>query len=136
MDLFDQLGGITPVKQLANTFYDVMDTDPDFHDLRVLHPQKLITTKKKLFRFLRHRLTTPDLLIQDLRNDEQLELRHRHVELNKYHIELWLACMDKTMTTLEIPTHLKSALNIEFVSLIHAMKKHRETNSNPIKKGL
>ncbi len=88
MSLFNQLGDITAVKQLADTFYDVMDRDPDFHDLRLLHPLKLLTTKKKLFRVLNHWLGGPKQLTPMPPSIARLELRHRNIDLNDYHAAL------------------------------------------------
>jgi hemoglobin len=127
MTLFDQLGSLSTIKQLANRFYDVMDNDPAFIDLRVLHPQKLITTKKKLFRFLTHWLGGPKRLSRIPLSAALLELRHRHVELTEHHTHLWLNCMDKAMVHLDIDPALKQTLNHKFSGMIKAMQQQRIT---------
>ena len=74
MNLFNQLGSLAAIKQLADEFYDVMDSDPVFNELRRLHPQKSVKTKKKLFRYLTHWLGGPKLLPQQRPSAALLEL--------------------------------------------------------------
>ena len=130
MNIFNQLGSLAAIKQLADEFYDVMDSDPTFNDLRSLHPHKLIKTKKKLFRFLTHWLGGPKLLTRVPPSAALLELRHRHFELNEERAKLWLACMDKAMSNLEIESALKDKLNSKFAGMIKAMQRQRTTINN------
>lgn len=94
-NLFDQLGSLHAVKQLAHEFYDVMDREPEFAELRALHPKVLNTPKKKLYRILAHWLGGPELMPSEPPSANMLELRHRRVELTDHNAKLWLACMEK-----------------------------------------
>ncbi len=125
--LFEQLGSLSAVKQLANTFYDVMDKDPAYLELRVLHPQKLTTTKKKLYRLLAHWLGGPALLTVEPPSAQLLERRHHHIDLNDRHAALWLDCMQHAMRSCELNTQLQQQLNHRFSSMIKAMQQQRKT---------
>lgn len=125
MTLFNQLGSLTAIKQLANEFYDVMDSDPAFKDLRALHPQKLVKTKQKLFRFLTHWFGGPKLLPRVPPSAALLALRHHHIELSAQSAKLWLACMDNAMSNLGIGQALKERLNSKFAGMIKAIQQQR-----------
>ena len=49
---FDLLGGETPVRELVDRFYDLMDLEAAFAELRALHPPDLDGSRDKLFWFL------------------------------------------------------------------------------------
>ena len=125
MNIFKQLGSLAVIKQLADEFYDVMECDPAFNDLRSLHPQKLVKTKKKLFRFLTHWLGGPKLLTRVPPSAALLELRHRHFDLSEERAKLWLACIDKAMSNLKIEQALKERLSVKFAGMIKAMQQQR-----------
>jgi len=59
--LFEQIGGLTKVKNLANEFYTVMEGDSNARELRNVHPEKLINSRKNLYRFLSEWLGGPKL---------------------------------------------------------------------------
>ena len=107
-------------------------SDPAFDDLRSLHPQKLVTSKKKLFRFLTHWLSGPKLLTRIPPRAALLELRHCHFELNEERAKLWLAGMNKAMSNLEIESTLKEKLNSKFAGMIRAMQQQRTTINNSL----
>lgn len=125
-NLFDQLGSLHAVKQLAHEFYDVMDREPEFAELRALHPKVLNTPKKKLYRILAHWLGGPELMPSEPPSANMLELRHRRVELTEYNAQLWLACMDKTMENLGLAPELQQQLHHHFSGMITAMQQRRQ----------
>ena len=46
---FDRMGGEAPVRALVDRFYDLMDLEPRFVELRALHPAALDGSRDKLF---------------------------------------------------------------------------------------
>lgn len=125
--MYARLGGnLTRIRDLANEFYDVMDSDPYVRDLRDLHPQKLHSAKKHLYQFLAQWLGGPRLFGEQYANAAWMELRHRHFDLNDENARQWLYCMDTAMTNLGIDAKLKTALRERFSGLIKAMQNRRE----------
>ena len=125
--LYARLGGnLTAVRNLANAFYDVMESDPGVRDLRELHPQKLHSAKKHLFQFLAHWLGGPKLFGEQYANAAWMELRHRHFDLGDENARQWLYCMDRAMTNQGVDAELKAALLARFSGLIRAMQRRRK----------
>ena len=49
---FERVGGESAVRALVDRFYDLMDLEPGFLELRALHPSALDGSRDKLFWFL------------------------------------------------------------------------------------
>ena len=49
---YQLLGGTEKVRQLVETFYDIMDSDPKAAPIRALHPADLTSSREKLLMFL------------------------------------------------------------------------------------
>jgi hemoglobin len=49
---FDRIGGREPIRRLVNRFYDLMDTEPDFAELRAMHAADLEPMRESLTDFL------------------------------------------------------------------------------------
>src|SRR4051794_40255239 len=73
---FDQLGGVAGVRALVDRFYDLMDLDPDFAELRALPPTPLDGSRDKFAWFLPGWLGGPDLYIERFGHPR---LRARHL---------------------------------------------------------
>lgn len=121
-NFFDQIGGMNAIKTLVNEFYDVMESDPLAKELRDIHPQKIISTRKNFYRFLTHWLGGPKVFGEQYVNADWLELRHRHVELSEKFVHQWLYCMQTAMTNLDIHGDLKNELDSSLRALINDMK--------------
>lgn len=126
--LFERIGGTTKLKALADTFYDVMDNDPKTKPLRKLHPQKLSTTKKKLFRFLSHHFGGPSIHHFTETTVQRLNTFHLHQPLSNFFVEQWLYCMEKTLIHLEFDHHLREDIIQELALLIQGMQQLRKTH--------
>lgn len=124
--LFEQLGGMTAIKTLANEFYDVMERDPMARELRDIHPELINSARNNLYRFLTHWLGGPEIFGNQYVNARWLELRHRHVDLGDQFVHQWLYCMDTAMKNLDFDDALKNRLNKKFRSMIAAMVRVRE----------
>ena len=49
---FDRVGGEARVRALVDRFYDLMDLEPAYAELRAVHPSTLEGSRDKLFWFL------------------------------------------------------------------------------------
>jgi hemoglobin len=49
---FDRIGGREPIARMVNRFYDLMDSEPDFAELRAMHAPDLTPMRESLTDFL------------------------------------------------------------------------------------
>ncbi len=124
-NLFEKLGSLSVVKNLADEFYDVMDRDPKAKELRAIHPDKLYMSKKIMYRFLSHWSGGPEIFNAEYTNSTWLELRHRNVDLNEQHQQQWLYCMQMAMNNLKFDEDLIQELLSRFSNLINSMVAKR-----------
>jgi hemoglobin len=93
---FDAVGGETAVRALVDRFYDLMDLEPAFHDLRALHPTTLDGSRDKLFWFLCGWLGGPQLYV-DRFGHPMLRARHLPFAIGIRERDQWMACMTQAM---------------------------------------
>ena len=58
---YEELGGAEEVRQLAEAFYDHMDSNPAFEGIRRMHPESLQESREKFGAFLSGWLGGPGL---------------------------------------------------------------------------
>ena len=49
--IFSLIGGAEPLRALVDRFYDLMDLEPEFLELRKMHPRVLDGSRDKLYSF-------------------------------------------------------------------------------------
>lgn len=106
---FEALGGETKVRELVDRFYDHMDQDPEFAQIRGLHTDDLTLSREKLFEFFCGWLGGPQLYVQKY-GHPRLRARHGHVSIGIADRDQWLACMDKAMDDCQITGELRAFL--------------------------
>lgn len=89
---FDALGGEPGVRQLVDRFYDLMDLEPQFAGIRVLHPASLDGSRDKLHWFLCGWLGGPNLYIERF-GHPMLRARHLPYAIGIAERDQWMACM-------------------------------------------
>jgi len=93
---FEQLGGIAGVRALVDRFYDLMDLEADFAELRALHPTTLDGSRDKFAWFLTGWLGGPDLYIERF-GHPRLRARHLPYPIGVNVRDQWLTCMGLAM---------------------------------------
>lgn len=93
---FDRLGGEGGVRALVDRFYDLMDLEPVFTELRALHPQSLDGSRDKLFWFLCGWLGGPNHYIERF-GHPRLRARHLPYAIGIRERNQWMACMLQAM---------------------------------------
>ena len=63
---YELLGGEQALHRLVDRFYELMDSEPEFHGVRKLHPADLSGSNAKLFMFLSGWLGGPQLYTQKI----------------------------------------------------------------------
>ena len=102
-------GGTQKIRQLVETFYDVMDSDPKATPIRKLHPADLTSAREKLFMFLTGWTGGPQLYIERY-GHPRLRQRHMPFSIGESERDQWLYCMIKAMQTLNLDEKMMQKL--------------------------
>ena len=93
---FERLGGEARVRALVDRFYDLMDLEPGYRELRALHPTPLDGSRDKLFWFLCGWLGGPNHYIERF-GHPRLRARHLPYAIGIRERDQWMACMIQAM---------------------------------------
>jgi hemoglobin len=107
------LGGDPAVRALVDRFYDLMDLEPAYRELRAVHGSELTAARDKLYWFLSGWLGGPNHYIERF-GHPRLRARHLPFAIGLTERNQWLACMDQAMTVLQVPPSLRQRLNESF----------------------
>lgn len=98
--LFEWLGGAhtgaTRIRQLIETFYDIMDSDPKAAGLRAIHAPDLTEAREKLFMFMMGWTGGPQLYVERY-GHPRLRARHMPFAIGESERDQWMYCMIKAM---------------------------------------
>ena len=110
---FELLGGEPAVRALVDRFYDLMDLEPAYASLRVLHPATLDGSRDKLYWFLCGWLGGPSHYT-DRFGHPMLRARHLPYSIGMHERDQWLTCMRQAMSDLATDTTLARRLEQAF----------------------
>lgn len=110
---FEWIGGEDKVKALVERFYDLMDLEPGYADLRAAHGSELAHAREKLFWFLCGWLGGPQHYTSRF-GHPRLRMRHMPFRIGLKERDQWLACMDQAMGEVGIDPVLRERLNQSF----------------------
>lgn len=106
---FMLLGGEVGVRRLVDRFYDLMDLEPAYAELRALHPTPLDGSRHKLYWFLCGWLGGPNHYIERF-GHPMLRARHLPYAIGNRERDQWMACMGQAMREVEVPAELVPGL--------------------------
>ena len=106
---FDQLGGETGVRALVDCFYDLMDLEPAYAQLRGLHPATLEGSRDKLFWYLCGWLGGPNHYIERF-GHPMLRARHLPYAIGNQERDQWMACMTQALSECAVEPALAQGL--------------------------
>ena len=110
---FEWIGGEPRVKALVDRFYDLMDLEPAYAQLRASHGSTLDDARQKLFWFLCGWLGGPDYFVERF-GHPRLRARHMPFSIGIVERDQWLACMDQAMAETGVDPALHARLNTSF----------------------
>ena len=93
---FERLGGEAHVRALVDRFYDLMDLEPGYAELRAVHGPTLDNARDKLFWFLCGWLGGPQHYVERF-GHPRLRARHLPFAIGIRERDQWLACMRQAM---------------------------------------
>jgi hemoglobin len=122
---FDLLGGeasgIESIRNLVETFYDIMDSDPKVISLRAMHQPDLTETREKLFMFLTGWTGGPQLYIERY-GHPMLRKRHLPFPIDESARDQWMYCMIKAMHQLNFEDDLMKKLASQLYGVADFMR--------------
>lgn len=122
---FDLLGGedkgIDNIRQLVETFYDIMDSDPKAHGIRVMHQADLTSAREKLFMFLTGWTGGPQLYIERY-GHPMLRKRHLPFAIDESARDQWMYCIIKAMHQLGYEEELIKKLATQLYGVADFMR--------------
>jgi hemoglobin len=110
---FAWIGGEARVQALVERFYDLMDLEPAYAELRAAHGSDLVNARQKLFWFLCGWLGGPSHYT-DRFGHPMLRARHMPFQIGIRERDQWLACMDQAMGETGVDEHLRARLRDSF----------------------
>eukprot|EP01034_Spumella_vulgaris_P005187 gene5187-6620_t len=118
---FDWVGGEVPVRQLVDRFYDLMDLEAGYADLRAVHPPTLDGSRDKLHWFLCGWLGGPDHYIERF-GHPRLRARHMPYKIGIRERDQWMNCMRQAMLECELDPALRERLDAAFMNTADWMR--------------
>ena len=110
---YELLGGDARVRELVERFYDLMELDPAYRELRAVHGSSLVSAREKLYFFLSGWLGGPSLYT-DRFGHPMLRARHLPFAIGTVERDQWMACMKQAMEEIEVPQGLREGLQAAF----------------------
>ncbi len=110
---YEWIGGEARVKALIERFYDLMDLDPEYAQLRSVHGPSLEQSRESTFMFICGWLGGPQHYTEKF-GHPRLRARHMHVPIGIQERDEWLACMDRAMGETAVPEQLRVKLRASF----------------------
>lgn len=118
---FEWVGGEAAVRSLVDRFYDLMDLEPGFAELRSLHPSTLDGSRDKLHWFLCGWLGGPDHYVERF-GHPRLRARHLPFRIGIKERDQWMACMMQAMSECQLDPALQARLTESFMGTADWMR--------------
>lgn len=110
---YQRLGGDAKVRELVERFYDLMELEPGYRELRQVHGSTLESAREKLYLFLSGWLGGPPLYT-DRHGHPMLRARHLPFAIGDVERDQWMACMVQAMEEIAVPADLAGPLRDAF----------------------
>ena len=110
---YEWIGGEEKVHALVERFYDLMDLEPGYKELRAAHGTELARARQNLFTYLCGWLGGPQHYT-DRFGHPRLRMRHMPFKIGIAERDQWLACMDQAMGETGVPEDLRARLRESF----------------------
>jgi hemoglobin len=110
---FEWIGGEEKVQALVDRFYDLMDLEPRYRELRAAHGTELERARQNLFWFLCGWLGGPQHYT-DRFGHPRLRMRHMPFRIGIKERDQWVECMDQAMGETGVDETLRTRLRDSF----------------------
>ncbi|HCY61732.1 MAG TPA: hemoglobin-like protein [Oxalobacteraceae bacterium] len=107
--LYEVIGGAERLRELVDRFYDLMDLEPEFAGIRVMHPTPMDSSRDKLYWFLSGWMGGPELFVERF-GHPRLRARHLPFAIATAERDQWLRCMAWAMQDVGIKEGMQQRL--------------------------
>ena len=121
MTAYELIGGDARVRELVDRFYDLMDLESAYAELRSAHGSNLDEARDKLYWFLSGWLGGPSLYIERF-GHPRLRARHLPFAIGIKERDQWVPCMSQAMTDVQVPGELAQRLQHAFMQTADWMR--------------
>jgi hemoglobin len=113
--LYDLCGGEEGLRSIVETFYDIVEFEPEGRDLHLLHMRGhgVAHSRIEQLNFLSGFLGGPRLYVQKHGHSNVREM-HEHVEIKAEARDAWLRCMALAIDRVGLPADVKARLMTPF----------------------
>ena len=119
---YELIGGEAGVRQLANRFYDIMDTHPGASRIRAMHGEDLAPIRQLLFEFLSGWLGGPSLYFS--RPEHRCIMSaHRPFAIGKAERDDWMICMRTALAESKLPSEMRALVDQGFLRMADSFRK-------------
>jgi hemoglobin len=124
-NLYQLIGGADKLRDMVDRFYDLMELEPEFAGIRVMHPTPIDSSRDKLFWFLSGWMGGPNLYIEQF-GHPRLRARHLPFSIGVSERDQWLRCMAWAMQDVGIEAGLQEHLMTSFYQTADWMRNKAE----------
>ncbi len=107
------IGGEANIKAMVERFYDLMDIEPLYKELRAAHGADLTNGRERLFWFLCGWMGGPQHYTERF-GHPMLRARHMPFSIGIAERDQWLACMNQAMLETGVDAELQKRLGESF----------------------
>ncbi len=118
------------VRALVGAFYDIMDENPEFTELRRMHAANLSMVKQRLSEYLIGWLGGPPVYLEKYGSVCMTE-PHANFAIGPRERDQWLACFKQALAAVDASEELLEMLDGPMFRLANAVR-NRETSESPI----
>ncbi len=110
---FEWIGGEHKIRAMVERFYDLMELEPKYAELRAAHGPSLDNARQRLAWFLTGWMGGPQHYTERF-GHPRLRARHLPFPIGIKERDQWLACMDQAMAETGVPEALRTRLRDSF----------------------
>lgn len=135
--LYARMGGSTALHRLVSSFYDLIENDPRFENLHLLHIRGhgVTHSRAEQINFLSGFLGGPQLYIEKHGHSNVRDM-HRHVQIGPIERDTWLSCMALALQSAGIDQDVSSRLMEHFQVVAMLLETENRTNISSFGAGL
>jgi hemoglobin len=121
--LYDRVGGEAGLRGLIETFYDIVEFEPEGRVLHILHLRGhgVAHSRIEQLAFLSGFLGGPRLYVEKFGHSDVREM-HAHVEIDAEARDAWLNCMSIAIDRVGLPPAVKRELMASFTRVAFMLK--------------
>jgi hemoglobin len=119
---FALIGGEAEIRRLVGAFYDAMEQDPAFAELRAMHAPDLSVMRTRLTDYLTQWMGGPRVYAERHPGRGCIVSAHGPFPIDVRMAEQWLACMRKAFETAAVPAEVRSMLDPAFTAMCQGLR--------------